>query len=199
VKVLVTKEKGMNTIMKMTGLLLVASLLFLGAAAWAQEGSGGLFTWTDKDGVVHMTDSLDKVPKEYRSKTQRAGNGASSDKVVPEAQSPTAPATSNQGGGNDAALKAQWQSRMLDAKRRLQSAEDNYQQLEKRKSDLQAQWGSSGSALPPQEALDQMKQMDVDMSRAKAEIDNARDQINNVIPDEARRAGIPPGWLREVE
>ncbi|NTW59166.1 MAG: DUF4124 domain-containing protein [Nitrospirae bacterium] len=189
----------MNANTKMAGLLLVASLLFLGAVARAQEGNGGLFTWTDKDGVVHMTDSLDKVPNEYRSGTQRTGNGASGGKAVPEAQSPTAPATSDQGGGNDAALKAQWQSRMLDAKRRLQFAENNYQQLEKRKSELQAQWGSSGSALPPQEVLDQMKQLDADMSHAKAEIDNARDQINNIIPDEARRAGIPPGWLREVE
>ena len=189
----------MNAIMKMTGQLLVASLLFLGAAARAQEGSGGLFTWTDKDGVVHMTDRLDKVPNEYRSRAQRTGNEASGDKVVPEAQSPTAPATLDKGGGNDAALKAQWQSRMLNAKRRLQNAENNYRQLEKRKSDLQAQWGSAGAALPPQDVLDQMKQLDVDMSQAKTEIDNARDQINNVIPDEARRAGIPPGWLREVE
>jgi hypothetical protein len=193
------KEKGMNAIMKMTGLLFVASLLFLGAAVRAQEGGGGLYTWTDKNGVVHMTDSLDKVPNEYRSKAQRAGNGPSGDKVVPEAQSPTAPATSVQGGGNDAALKVQWQSRMRDAKRRLQNAENNYQQLEKRKSDLQAQWGSSGAALPPQDVLDQMKQLDADMSQAKAEIENARDQINTVIPDEARRAGVPPGWLREVE
>jgi hypothetical protein len=189
----------MNTIMKMAGLLLVASLLFLGAAARAQEGNGGLFTWTDKDGVVHMTDSLDKVPNEYRSRTQRTGTGASGDKVMPEAQSPTAPATPDRGAGSDAALKAQWQSRMLDAKRRLQNAENNYQQLEKRRSDLQAQWGSSAAALPPQSVLDQMKQLEVDMSHAKAEIDDARDQINNVIPDEARRAGIPPGWLREVE
>jgi hypothetical protein len=198
---LLTKEKGMNTIMKMkmTGLLLVASLLFLCSAAGAQEGSGGLFTWTDKEGVVHMTDDLDKVPNEYRAKTQRIGNGGSGVAVVPEVQSPTAPATKDQGKGNDAALKAQWQSRMLDAKRTLQNAENNYQQLEKRKSDLQAQWGSSGSALPPQSALDEMKQLDVDLSHAKAEIDSARDQINNVIPDEARRAGIPPGWLREVE
>jgi Domain of unknown function (DUF4124) len=189
----------MNAIMKMTGLLLVASLLFLGAAARAQEGGGGLFTWTDKDGVVHMTDSLDKVPNEYRSRAQRTGSGASGDKVVPEAQSPTAPASSDQDGGNNAVLKAQWQSRVLDAKRRLQNAENDYQQLEKRKSDLQAQWGSSGAALPPQDVLNQIKQLDIDMSRAKVEIDNARDQINNVIPDEARRAGIPPGWLREVE
>jgi len=189
----------MNAIVKKTGLLLMVIMLFVGLAAWAGEENGGLFTWTDKEGVTHVADSLDKVPNEYRSKAQRTGNGTSGPAVVPEAQSPTAPATSDKGGGNDAALKAQWQSRMLDAKRRLQNAENNYQQLEKRKSDLKAQWGSAGAALPTQGVLDEMKQLDASMASAKAEIDKARDQINNVIPDEARRAGIPPGWLREVE
>jgi len=47
--------------------------------------------------------------------------------------------------------------------------------------------------------LDEMNQLDGDMANAKQEADKARDLINNVIPDEARRAGIPPGWLREVE
>ncbi len=185
----------MNAIVKKTGLLLVAALLFVGIAAWAEEENGGLFTWTDNEGVTHVTDSLEKVPQKYRSKTQRVGEGGPGVAVVPESQSPAAPAS----GGDDAARKAQWQSRMLDAKRRLQNAEDRYGQLEKRKSDLKAQWGSAGAALPTQEVLDEMKRLDADMSSAKVEIDKARDQINNVIPDEARRAGIPPGWLREVE
>jgi hypothetical protein len=185
----------MNAIVKKTGLLLMVIMLFVGLAAWAGEENGGLFTWTDKEGVTHVADSLDKVPNEYRAKTQRVGEGGPGVAVVPESQSPAAPAS----GGDDAARKAQWQSRMLDAKRRLKNAEDNYQQLEKRKSDLKAQWGSAGAALPTQGVLDEMKQLDASMASAKAEIDKARDQINNVIPDEARRAGIPPGWLRDVE
>jgi len=189
----------MRDIVKKTGLLFAASLFVLGAAAWAEEGNGGLFTWTDKDGVVHMTDSLQKVPKEYRSKAQRVGNESTGGNIMPEAQSPAAPATSDQGGGDDAALKAQWQSRMIDAKRRLQYAEDKYQQLGKRKNDLQTQWGSSGAALAPQEVLDEISHLDDEMASAKGEVDKARDLINNVIPDEARKAGIPPGWLREVE
>jgi hypothetical protein len=189
----------MNTTAKRTGLLLVAALLFVSSPARAQEGSGGLFKWTDKEGVVHVTDSLEKVPKEYRSRIQQLDKGASGGAVATDTQSPAPPATSNQGAGDDASLKAQWQSRMLDAKRRLQYAEDKYQQLAKRKSDLQAQWGSSGAALPPQAVLDEMNQLDGDMAGAKEEADKARDLIDNVIPDEARRAGIPPGWLREVE
>jgi hypothetical protein len=198
-KGIVTKEQGMNAIVKKAGLMLVVALLFVGVAAWAGEENGRLYTWTDKDGVTHVTDSLQNVPQQYRSKTQRVGDGGPGVAVVPESQSPAPPATSVQGGGSDATLKAQWQSRMLDAKRQLQYAEDKYGQLTKRKSDLQAQWGSGGAALPPQEVLDEMNRLDADMSSAKAEIDRARDQINNVIPDEARKAGVPPGWLREVE
>jgi len=189
----------MNTIMKRTGLLVAAAVFFVCAAAWGQDGSGGLYTWTDKDGVVHVTDNLGNVPAEYRSKAQKIDQGTSTGNVEVQSQSPVPPAAPVQGGGNDAALKAQWQSRMVDAKRRLQYAQNKYEQMYRRKSDLQAQWGSAGAALPPQSVLDEMNQLDVDMANAKAEIDKAKDQINNVIPDEARRAGIPPGWLREVE
>ncbi len=192
------EDQGMNTVMK-TGLLSIAAVIVFGSAALAQEGNGALYKWTDKDGVVHVTDSLEKVPKDYRSKAVRIGEEGSGSSEASQAQSPAPPAPSDHDGGNDAALKAQWQSRMRDAKRRLQYAEEKFQQLAKQKSDLQAQWGSAGAALPPQSVLDEMKQLDADMANAKTEIDNARDMIDNVIPDEARRAGIPPGWLREVE
>ncbi len=188
----------MRAIVSKTGLLLVASLIVLGAAAWAEERDKALYTWTDNKGVMHMTDSLEKVPEKYRSQARRIEGGTPGGNVVPETQSPAAPAAPDQAveGGS---LKAQWQSRMLDAKRKLQQAEDRYQQLAKRKNDLQSQWGSSGPALPPQTVLDEMNQLDTDMAAAKQDADKARDLIDNVIPDEARRAGIPPGWLREVE
>jgi len=59
--------------------------------------------------------------------------------------------------------------------------------------------GSAGAALPTQEVMDEIKELDAEIASAAAEVDTARDKVNNVIPDEARKAGIPPGWLREVE
>jgi hypothetical protein len=44
-----------------------------------------------------------------------------------------------------------------------------------------------------------MKQIATELSSAQQEVDRARNMVNTVIPDEARRAGVPPGWLREVE
>ena len=189
----------MNCIRKRTATLVAAAVLFVCVSAWGQDESGKLYTWTDKDGVTHVADSLDKVPKEYRPKTEQVEQTAPGTNVEVESKRPAPPRSPVQGGTNEAALKAQWQSRMRTAKSQLKNLENRYRQIEKRKSDLQSQWGSAGAALPTQDVLDEMNRLDADMASVKAEIDQAKDQINNVIPDEARKAGIPPGWLREVE
>jgi hypothetical protein len=186
----------------MMGLFVCMSMLAFGSAVWAQDNTGTFYTWKDASGVIHATDSLEKVPKEYRSRAQRVGAGSPDGNTVQEEGTPASSAAGpapDSSGTNDAALKAQWQSRMLDAKHRLQYAEDKYQQLSVKRNDLKAQWGSSGAALPPQSVLDEMNRLDAEMEATKDEINKARDLIDNVIPDEARRAGVPPGWLRDVE
>jgi len=100
---------------------------------------------------------------------------------------------------DDAALKSEWQNRVLDAKRRLADAEAQLAGLEQKKMDLTAQWGSAGAALPPQEVMDEIKRVDGERTAAAAEVTSLQNQINVVIPEEARKAGIPPGWLREVQ
>jgi hypothetical protein len=41
------------------------------------------------------------------------------------------------------------------------------------------------------------EQIDKALPEVQKEIDRARREIDVVIPEEARKAGIPPGWLRE--
>ena len=36
----------------------------------------------------------------------------------------------------------------------------------------------------------------VEMDKAQADMDEAKKMVEEVIPDEARRAGAPPGWVR---
>jgi hypothetical protein len=86
---------------------------------------------------------------------------------------------------------------MQDARRRLTVAEDRYSQIEQRRSDVMSKTGSSGAALPTQEMLDEMNELDGELARARNEVDKARNEVEVTIPDEARREGIPPGWLRE--
>ncbi len=35
------------------------------------------------------------------------------------------------------------------------------------------------------------------MNNVQSEIEQAKHMLNEVIPEEARKAGVPPGWLRE--
>jgi hypothetical protein len=190
----------MRTVRRRVIAVFAVLLLCSGHAVRAEnEDTKSLYTWTDSQGVVHMTDSLDKVPAKYRPKAERTEQSPAGENVIQETGGASSPQPTESDGGDENSKKAEWQARMLDAKRRLQYAEDKYQQLVKRKTDLQDQWGSSGAALPPQEVLDEMKQLDEQITAAKEEVDKAHNLIDNVIPDEARRAGIPPGWLREVE
>ena len=187
------------TITVLAAVLLFSTISF-GIASG--EGNGSLYEWTDDRGIVNVTDDLSKVPDKYRSKARKlgqSGTGQGGQEVI----SPQVPSAPEAGPGpaeqSDEVRKARWQRRMRDAKQRLADAEDRYRNLNQRKADIASQWGSSGAALPPQDALDQMAQIDRDLEKAKSDITDARNMVEVTIPDEARRAGIPPGWLREVE
>ena len=180
------------------GLCMIATLICLSSA---EAQSQRLYQWTDDKGVLHVTDSVQNVPEKYRPQTKQVGQ-ASADESGAGTSSSQGRAGGNSAAttaGNEDQQKTMWQQRMIDARLKLRMAEEKAQQLEQRKSELQSRWGSAGAALPPQEAIDEMKQVNAELSSVQREVEQARNVVNNVIPDEARRAGIPPGWLREVE
>jgi hypothetical protein len=154
-----------------------------------------LYQWTDKKGVVHIADGLDKVPKEYRDKAiklnqpkiEDAGQG-------PQVQQePAYPSGSV--GAADAAAKAEWQQRMRAARQRLARAESRYQELAQRRDELLGSWGGPASGqLAGRIEADRIEQ---EMKGVQKEIDAARNDLDVVIPESARKAGVPAGWLRE--
>jgi len=182
-------------------IIVVCLLCCLSVTAVGAQDDKRLYQWTDDQGIVHVTDNLQNVPQKYRPRATQIGQPASGE-VRTGGQESRGTAAGNDAvpaAGNEDQQKAHWQQRMIDAKLELQFAEEKSRQLEQRKSELQSKWGSSGAALPPQEAIDEMNQIGAELSRAQQEVDRARNVVNTVIPDEARRAGVPPGWLREVE
>lgn len=186
-------------------ILFVALPCFLASAPTVQAADDVryLYQWKDERGVVNVTDSLDKVPPKYRSQaTQRLQPGADKEEQRREEtrereQSQVLDAGTSQ--DQDELKKAEWQQRMHDAKRRLADAEDRYSQIELRKNELASKWGASGASLPTQEAINEMNRLEGELVRAKIDAEKARNEVEVTIPDEARRAGIPPGWLREVQ
>lgn len=152
-----------------------------------------LYEWTDSKGGVHITDDLGEVPERYRSKSRKIeipkGEEVGREQQVQGA--PSGVATDEQ----EAASKAAWQQRIRDWKARLADAQKRYQDLDQKRLEALAKWGGPASGhLEGRQEADNIAQ---DMKEVQQDIDEARDMVETVIPEEARRAGIPPGWLRE--
>jgi len=156
-----------------------------------------LYQWTDSKGGVHITDDLSDVPEQYRSKARKIEEKKSEE---PSGQQKAPERFTPQSGseGSEAATeasKAMWQERLREWKDRLAKAEQQYKDLDRERTEL---LGSRGSvAYAP--IADRLKAQKIEqqMQDVQREIDNAKNMIENVIPEQARKAGVPPGWLRE--
>lgn len=162
----------------------------------ADEKRSFIYEWTDGKGVVHITDSLDKVPEPYRQNARRheaaPEGGAAPDRPRQQGAAPSGGGASEQ---SEAQQKTQWQQRLRGAKQRLAGAEQRYRELEQKRTALLGQWGTPAYAPPG--ARIEAERLSAEMQDVQKEIDKARNEVEVVIPEEARKEGVPPGWLRE--
>jgi hypothetical protein len=155
-----------------------------------------LYQWTDDRGVVHVTDDLGTVPKKYRNKALRIEESTGgSEEAAQSQQQLTRPSRTESDDDLDQERKAEWQQRLKQARKRVADAQRRYQDLDLKRNELLTRWagGASGNIGVKLEA-DRIEQ---EMKTVQQEIEDARNELENVIPDEARKAGVPPGWLRE--
>jgi hypothetical protein len=153
-----------------------------------------LYQWTDDRGVVHITDGLGNVPEKFRSRAlkmeQTERDDESGGQIRPEAASPAAP---DEGELNED-LKAEWQLRIRKARQGLAEAEQRHAELDlKRQEALGKGSPATGNLAGRSEA----EQIQLQMELVQKEIDDIRHELEVVIPDDAHKAGVPPGWLRE--
>jgi len=193
------------------GVLQIAMLFAV--AAWALSAFGGdqderrfLYQWIDERGSVHITDSLEKVPGQFREKASRVEQGAAPG-VEPQQMEPERPAPEGGSFGfsqddlsaqNEEDRKLEWQQRMYDARQRMADAEARIRSASEKLKVLQQKSGYGLYGYTP-EAQAEVARLEEEIARAQTELDYARDQVENVIPEQARKAGVPPGWLREVQ
>lgn len=150
-----------------------------------------LYEWTDAKGDIHISDNLDRVPEQYRSGARIID--------TKKGQEPGPGQTYQQSGSGANAeqdgLKLQWQQRIKGWKDRLADAEKQYQNAERERRELLHGYGSDIYASPENKI--KARHLAEQMKEFQQEIETAKDMIENRIPEEARKAGVPPGWLRE--
>ncbi len=181
----------------MVSRLIIALVLVLAVpAAFAEQdaatGKKFFYEWTDQQGGVHIADALSKVPEEYRSQVRKIEEPKQETTGVQAQQPQPEPSPAANSDIRDAAMKAQWQERIKEWKDKLSDAEKRYHELEQERSKIY----TGAFAWPGNKVkADEIEQK---MTAVSQEIAKAKDMIQNVIPEEARKAGVPPGWLREL-
>ncbi len=179
-------------------LVVVVAGILAGSApvpAAEEPQQGYLYQWVDDNGTVHIADSPARIPEQYRSRATRTRVGTTPQQEPNQPPIPQAVPSQPRSEPPAENGKALWQGRIREWKKKLADAESRYQNLQQQRNDLFAAWGSP--AVAPLANRQQADQIDQQMQQVQQEIEKARNMIDVVIPEEARKAGVPPGWLRE--
>ena len=165
-----------------------------GQAKEQEQEKQFLYKWTDNKGGVHITDQPSKVPEQYRSTVHQV-NAPPDEEKEPREQRSSPDSGISDDAEKEADLKATWQQRIHDAKQHLAALEQQYRMLDQQRNEALGRWG--GVASGHLEDRVEADRLDQEMQQVQKDISDIRNQIEVVIPDQARKAGIPPGWLRE--
>jgi hypothetical protein len=149
------------------------------------------FSWVDKNGVVGYADSLQKVPPEYRESAKRVDRSPSSPgstgKTYQRVPSPPSTGTSPPMINSDQTY-AGWRERVRAARAELDQLRTQRADAQEEYENFRAQLFKRGSVDPNTDSMLQSRLTDLDNQITQKEY-----ELNTTIPDEARRAGVPPG------
>lgn len=161
------------------------------------SSQGAVFQWTDEQGNVGFTDNPDSIPEKYRQNAERL-NGQTVPKKPKTNIAPTAPPPTNPTKNtpvlnldDDGHDEQWWRDRMQELRHRKEELLAEKEQLTEGMTSL----GKLG--LGSVEANQQVKETEGRVQQINSEIAEINNELTVVLPEEARRANTPPGWLRE--
>ena len=172
----------------------IASNLVVLLAFGAVPSLAETYRWTDKDGNVGYADSLQKVPSQYRETAKRvdkqspAGSSTKPFQIVPSPpQSYSEPPSVDTGES-----EAVWRDRMREARAELQQLKTQREAAQKDYDRLRAELYVRSFGDPKADAKYRARLAELDQQISQKEY-----ELTTTIPDEARKAGIPPGVLNQ--
>lgn len=162
--------------------------------------SGGIYTWIDANGQLHITDRLEDVPAKQRAASEERSNQGvlpgsgkgtynrmTNDGSAP-APSPAQPSPGGTSNPEQAQQKAQWQGR-------LQSYQKQSEDASRRIVELEAELLHLRNILPPGH-FEEVEVIQAKLEQERARKAEADEMLDGGLADEARKAGVPPGWVR---
>lgn len=171
-------------------LLIVLLCLVYVSLSW----SGTIYQWTDEEGNVGFTDNLTAIPKKYR------GTAVLESELPTIASKQIESAISSEGtpfpevspwvddAGHDREF---WQEKMRGLEQKRQTLLNKKDKMQKEADAL-----SNPLINIRIEDRERLHTLQVEVARLDDEVKDVDKQINLVVPEEARRQNVPPGWLR---
>ena len=99
------------------------------------------------------------------------------------------------GGTSDQRDEAWWRKRMTEARESLRRNEAFLEALQSRVNALSTDFVNRDDPYQRARIADDRQKALAEMDRVKADVELGKKQIDD-IEEEARKAGVPPGWLR---
>jgi hypothetical protein len=178
----------------------LSTSLLLGLLAAGASGAGEVYRWTGADGTVHYTSDLERVPAEQREAAKASVGRYTGGAVMriesrpPAARAPAAepmpaeaasapPAQGPSYGGLDEATWRAEGRKLRDAVAALEAEAEAC-----RAEDFRRSAGAGGRA-------EELASADA-CGRMRSELQTNRRWLE-AFEDDAHRAGVPPGWLRD--
>lgn len=197
------------TLLKIAGLALAAVMTCADVAIAA----GGVYQWTDGKGVVHFTDDPGKIPKKFHhtvlelrppekengpktapseneeegDQSESASRPESPSQSESSVKSPPVPSEAVDGQGH---TREWWRERVQEWEKRRTDAQANL-------ADAQARLGHERFLNATTGNMERIQDISAEVSKYEAEVREAEDMLTDGLPDEARKAQAPPGWLRD--
>jgi hypothetical protein len=204
----------------MINLIVVCSLMVLGIVNGDRAVHAGTFQWTDDNGTAGFTDNLLTVPQRHRNgvvkhrlrgqvhssigDTQTAvahtdlQTDTSSPGIPPGATSSDPPVEVELiDEDQPVSERERWRERLQEAKAKIVERRAKRSELEKTVDESRyGMWLTFGPGASDLERRKEIPKIEQELQNLDQEIKQLEDEVRIVIPREARRAGVPLGWLR---
>jgi hypothetical protein len=176
----------------------LAILLALASGA----GAAGIYQWTDSKGVVHFTDDPGKVPKKYHDTVlevqppdeESEPNGTPSPEGRPTSKPVPAPDADEYSPSE--AVDAYGHNRDW-WRQRVQEWRDKKAEAQAKLADAQERLGRERFLNQTAGNMKRIQDISAEVSMFEEQVREAEHMLAEELPDEARKAQAPPGWLRE--
>lgn len=170
--------------------------------------AGGVYQWTDSNGAIHFTDDPGKIPKKYHGTVQEVVRPPDEESEpdgapAPEAQptkprprpTPTPGSDSRQSTPSEAVdahghSQAWWQQRVKEW-------QDKKVEAQAKLADAQERLGRERFLNATTGNMKRIQEISAEVLTYEEQIREAEKMLTEELPDEARKAQAPPGWLRD--